>query len=130
MVESAAPIIVRRIGSEPAFLNRTGSMALEKDKEMSFICVPICRGRKVLGAISASRLYRSEAALRQHVNVLSVMAQMLAHAVELYLVENIDKVEWEKRTRLLLSDLKERFHPSNMARYGVEGLMANAAMLA
>ena len=114
VVESAEPIIVRKIGSEPAFLNRTGSLALERDKDMSFICVPIRHGRKVLGAISASRLYRTESALQQHVNVLSVMAQMLAHAVELYLVENIDKVEWEKRTRLLLSDLKERFHPSNM----------------
>ncbi len=114
VVESAEPIIVRRVGSEPAFLNRTGSLALERDKDMSFICVPIRHGRKVLGAISASRLYRTEAALQQHVNVLCLMAQMLAHAVELYLVENIDKVEWEKRTRLLLSDLKERFHPSNM----------------
>ena len=114
VVESAEPMIVRRIGSEPAFLNRTGSLALERDKDMAFICVPIRHGRKVLGAISASRLYSTEAALQQHVNVLCLMAQMLAHAVELYLVENIDKVEWEKRTRLLLSDLKERFHPSNM----------------
>ena len=93
VVESAEPIIVRRIGSEPAFLNRTGSLALERDKDMSFICVPIRHGRKVLGAISASRLYRTEAALQQHVNVLCLMAQMLAFAVELYLVENIDKVE-------------------------------------
>ena len=28
VVESAEPIIVRRVGSEPAFLNRTGSLAL------------------------------------------------------------------------------------------------------
>ena len=114
VVESATPRMVRRIGDEPAFLNRTGSMTLEKDRDMSFICVPIRLGRKVLGAISASRLYRRESAMQQHVNVLSVMAQMLAHAIELYLVENIDRVEWEKRTRLLLSELKERFHPSNM----------------
>ncbi|MDE8731377.1 hypothetical protein PZH39_17030, partial [Desulfovibrio desulfuricans] len=39
VVESAEPIIVRNIGSEPAFLNRTGSLALERDKDMSFICV-------------------------------------------------------------------------------------------
>ena len=49
VVESAEPIIVRRIGSEPAFLNRTGSLALERDKDMSFICVPIRHGRKVAG---------------------------------------------------------------------------------
>ena len=68
-------------------------MALERDKDMSFICVPIRHGRKVAGRFSASRLYRTEAALQQHVNVLFLMAQMLALAVELYLVENIDKVE-------------------------------------
>lgn len=114
VVETASPMVVRAIGDEPAFLNRTGSVALESDKRMSFICVPIALGRKVLGAISASRLYASDAALRKHVDVLTVMAQMLAHAVELYLVEHVDRVEWEKRTRLLLSELKERFHPSNM----------------
>ncbi|MFT4302575.1 MAG: sigma 54-interacting transcriptional regulator [Desulfovibrio sp.] len=114
VVENATPIVLRRIGSEPDFLNRTGTIMLDSDKDMSFICVPIHLGRKVLGAISASRLYQSDEALHKHVNILSVMAQMLAHAVELYLVENIDRVEWEKRTRLLLSDLKERFHPDNM----------------
>lgn len=114
VVESAEPIIVRNIGSEPAFLNRTAALPLSATRICPSSACPSGHGRKVLGAISASRLYRTESALQQHVNVLSVMAQMLAHAVELYLVENIDKVEWEKRTRLLLSDLKERFHPSNM----------------
>lgn len=114
VVESAKTIVVPRIGNEPAFLNRTGSLTLDKDLDMSFICVPIIRGNKVLGTISAERLYGSEYFLLRHVAILSVVAHMLSHAMELYLVENIDKIEWEKRTRLLLGDLKERFQPLNI----------------
>ena len=82
VVETATPIVLRRIGSEPDFLNRTGTILLDSDRNMSFICVPIRLGRKVLGAISASRLYQNDAALEKHVDVLHVMAQMLAHAVD------------------------------------------------
>jgi Nif-specific regulatory protein len=39
---------------------------------------------------------------------------MLAQAVELYLVENVDKVLWEQRHRKLLEELQARFKPSNI----------------
>ncbi|MDR1656726.1 MAG: sigma 54-interacting transcriptional regulator [Deltaproteobacteria bacterium] len=114
VVETAQPIVVRRIRDEPGYLNRTGSLATERDRDNSFICVPIKLGRKVLGAIGAVRHYQTDQFMDKHVKVLGVMAHMLSHAVELYLVENIDKVEWERRTRTLLGELKERYHPSNI----------------
>ena len=114
VVESARPIIVPRIGDEPAFLNRTGSLSRAEDREHAFICVPISRGKKVLGSISAVRHYDNDDLLNKHVNALVVVSYMLAQAVELYLVENVDKVLWEKRHRDLMRELRERFKPSTI----------------
>ncbi|WP_245590670.1 sigma-54-dependent Fis family transcriptional regulator [Nitratidesulfovibrio termitidis] len=114
VVETAQPIIVPRIGDEPAFLNRTRSLSGGPDLELSFMCVPILRGSKVLGTISAERLYEDRRFLDRHVDVLTVMSHMLAHAVELYLVEKVDLARWEQRTRRLVDRLKERFHPASI----------------
>jgi Nif-specific regulatory protein len=114
VVELAKPIIVPRIGDEPTFLNRTESLSHPDDGECAFVCVPIMRGRKVLGSISAVRRYDNEELLAKHVDALVVVSYMLAQAVELYLVENVDKVLWEQRHRALLGELRERFKPSNI----------------
>jgi Nif-specific regulatory protein len=112
VVEQAAPIVVPRIGQEPAILNRTGSLSRPEDRENAFVCVPILRGKKVLGSISAVRCYDNEELLRKHVDALVVVSYLLAQAVELYLVENVDKVLWEKRHRELMGELRARFMPS------------------
>lgn len=114
VVETAQPIIVLRIGDEPDFLNRTGSLSRDSDRELSFVCVPILRGKKVLGTISLERLYDNERLLNKHVDALVAASYMLAQAVELYLVENVDKVLWENQTRKLMGELKARFKPSNI----------------
>ncbi len=114
VVESACPIIVPRIGNEPAFLNRTGSLSRPEDRDHAFLCVPILRGKKVLGSISAIRRYDNEELLEKHVDALTVVSYMLAQAVELYLVENVDKVLWEQRHRELVEELRARFKPANI----------------
>lgn len=115
VVESASPMIVPRIGDEPAFLNRTGSLSRPEDRDHAFLCVPILRGKKVLGSISAIRHYdNNKELLAKHVDTLMVVSYMLAQAVELYLVENVDKVLWEQRHRQLLEELRVRFKPSSI----------------
>ncbi|AHF89186.1 Fis family transcriptional regulator [Opitutaceae bacterium TAV5] len=114
VVELAKPLVVPRIGSEPAFLNRTGMLSAEEERDSAFICIPILRGKKVLGSISAIRRYEHEELLHKHVDALVVVSDMLAQAVELYLIENVDKVRWEQRQRALIGELKERYKPSNI----------------
>lgn len=113
-MESAKPIVVPRIGSEPAFLNRTGVLSRSADPEHAFLCVPIMRGEKVLGSISAMRHYGSEELLERHFNTLIVISDILAQSVELYLVESIDKVQWEQRNQELNRQLQARYKPSNI----------------
>ncbi|SFA86607.1 sigma 54-interacting transcriptional regulator [Azotobacter beijerinckii] len=115
VVESGQSIVVPCIRDEPAFLNRTGSRDCESDDaNLSFICVPIMRGRQVMGTISAERLYDNAELLKLDVEVLSILATTTAQAVELYLVENVENVALEAENRRLRNELGERFKPANI----------------
>lgn len=114
VVESGQAIVVPRIGNEPNFLNRTQSRNEAADTRLSFLCVPIQRGKKVMGTISAERLYDNKGLLKLDVEVLSILATVTAQAVELYLLENLQKAELEDENRRLKSELKKKFKPSNI----------------
>ena len=113
VVETGEAIVVPQIGDEPSFLDRTQSRSAS-DRRLSFLCVPIMRSKKVLGTISAERIYDNSRLLKLDVEVLSILATMTAQAVELYLVENIEKVALENENRRLRSVIKSRFKPSNI----------------
>jgi Nif-specific regulatory protein len=113
VVETGQSIMLHSIGNEPAFLHRS-SLRFGLDQEFSFVCVPIMRGRKVLGTISAERIYDSVKLLELDVELLSTFAAMVAPAVELHLMENFDKADLEKENRRLNDALKRKFKPANI----------------
>ena len=114
VIETARPIIVPRISEEPLFLNRTRSRNNREDSKLSFLCVPIMRGRKVMGAVSAERIYDNQRLLNLDAEILSILAATTAQAVELFLLENIHTVALEEENRRLRMALKARFKPSNI----------------
>lgn len=114
VVETGKAIMLLRISEEPAFLHRTRSLKYGLDQELSFVCVPIMRGRKVLGTISAERIYDSMKLLEQDVELLATFAAMIAPAVDLYLMEHFDKVNLEKENQRLTDALKQKFKPANI----------------
>ncbi len=114
VVESGQPIVVPKISEEPAFLNRTGSRSSQADKDVSFLCVPIMRGKKVMGTISAERIYDNRRLLNLDVEILSILAATTAQAVELYLLENIHKAALEDENRRLRQALQAKFKPTNI----------------
>ncbi|RTL32666.1 MAG: GAF domain-containing protein [Rhodocyclaceae bacterium] len=114
VVETGQPIVVPKISDEPNFLNRTGSRSNIGDTRLSFLCVPILRGRKVMGTISAERIYDNRRLLKLDVEVLSILAATTAQDVELYLLENVKKVALEDENQRLRTALKEKFKPANI----------------
>ena len=56
MVEAGKPIIVPRLRDNPSSLPHTIS-GNGANKNASFFCVPILHAKKVLGTISAERVY-------------------------------------------------------------------------
>ncbi|HBF34759.1 TPA: sigma-54-dependent Fis family transcriptional regulator, partial [Candidatus Sumerlaeota bacterium] len=113
VVETKQAIIVPKIGEEPMFLGRTHSRTDDR-LEYSFVCIPILRGKKALGAISVEKHYTSQIALDNDVDLLTFVASIMAQSVELYLLENEEKTYWESENRRLQEALKEKFRPSNI----------------
>lgn len=119
VVETGKAIIARRLHNNPDFLDRTRAHN-EKEKKGNlkantvFLSVPIMRAQKVLGTIGAERVYMNQHLLKQDVELLSMIASMIAPAVELYLIENFDKVRLENENSRLRNALKKKFKPSNI----------------
>lgn len=114
VVESAKMIVVPRISDEPEFLGRAVDRSNKADRNLSFLCVPILRHGKVMGTISVERLYDNRRLLDLDADILSILAATTAQAVELHLVEKVQKVALEEENRRLRSALQERFKPGNI----------------
>ncbi|WP_413736282.1 sigma 54-interacting transcriptional regulator [Sodalis sp. RH21] len=114
VVETRQPIIVPLIADEPLFLNRTGSWDKTQDGRLSFICVPIMRGMKVMGTIGVERLYNNRQLLYLDLEVLAIIATTIAQAVELHLLERAHKQVLQDQHARLNHELKEKFKPANI----------------
>jgi len=114
VVETGQAIIVPQLKDNPSYLNRTLAHGDGTHMNASFVCIPIIHAKKVLGTISAERVYLNRRLLKQDVELLATIASMIAPAVELFLLENVDKVRLENENRRLQNALKERFKPSNI----------------
>lgn len=114
VVAEGKAIVVPRISDEPQFLNRARTRSLPAESDLSFICVPIMRGKKVFGTISAERLYDSPGALQQDVELLTLISGMIAPEVELYLIENESRPMLERENLRLREALKKQYMPQNI----------------
>jgi Nif-specific regulatory protein len=114
VVERSTTIVVPRLEKEPAFLDRTGAHKDDSSRRATFICVPIIYCKKVLGTISIERVYRNQHLLKQDVELLGTIASMIGPAVELYLLENVEKVRLESENLRLQSALKQKYKPDNI----------------
>jgi Nif-specific regulatory protein len=114
VVESGKAIVAPRMHENADFLDRTRAHSEKRSLRAAFFCVPIVHAGKALGTIGAERFYMNQRLLKQDVELLAMIASMIAPAVELYLIENVDKVRLENENRRLRNALKERLKPSNI----------------
>jgi Nif-specific regulatory protein len=114
VVESGQPIVVPHLKEDPRFLNCTKAHREGNSLNASFFCVPIIHAKKVLGAISGERVYLNRQLLKQDMELVATLGSMIAPAVELYLLENFEKVRLENENRRLQNALKKRYKPSNI----------------
>jgi len=104
VVETGKPNVVPRLDEEPLFLDRTQSRVEENKEELCFICVPIMVGSEVIGTLSADRRIsvptengnkrrKSDRIdiLQYYVDLLSIIAAMIAQAVRIKQLDNEEK---------------------------------------
>ncbi len=114
VVQTGEAMIVPRISEEPLFLNRTGAREGVGKKDIAFICVPIKVGNEVVGALSADKLFAESVSFEEDARVLSIIASMIAQAVQLRRTMTEEKDRLIEENTRLHEELRERFRPDNI----------------
>ncbi|MCD4721100.1 MAG: sigma 54-interacting transcriptional regulator [Desulfobacula sp.] len=114
VIQSGEPAVVPRISEEPLFLDKTHSRGLAQGQDYSYICVPIKKGNRVVGAISADRPFEGKKSLEKGEKLLSVVAAMVAHHVINIETIRVEKKQLKSENIRLKSELENRYSFTNI----------------
>jgi len=93
IIETGKPIIVPKVSKEPLFLNRMSSWDAEKDKEQTFIGVPIILDYRPLGALIINLSYSPKRDYDSSLKFIQLVASALLQSIR---VQHIIQIEREK----------------------------------
>ncbi|MGD2268974.1 MAG: sigma 54-interacting transcriptional regulator [Desulfobacterales bacterium] len=114
VIQSGKGVAVPRISEEPLFLDRTATRKTQAFQELSFICVPIKKGRQVIGALSVDRPYDESYNLKNGQKLLSVVATMVArHVINLETIR-LEKEKLRDENRRLRKELENKYRVTNI----------------
>ena len=113
VVESGKPVVVPQVSREPMLLNRAVKRKDLKE-ELTFICVPILEGRKVIGALGVDLLFRKDRDYDRAVKFLRVIASMIGQAVRVERLVHAETQRLVAENIHLREELRERYDFSNM----------------
>jgi Nif-specific regulatory protein len=114
VIETGQAVSIPRISKEPLFLDRTVSRKSKQNQEQSFICVPVKKGKQVIGALSADKTYDAAYSLNQGVKLLSVIATMIARHVINLETFRIEKEKLREENISLRKKLENRYRITNI----------------
>ncbi len=114
VIETGEAVSIPKISEEPLFLDRTGARKTRKDMDQSFICVPVKKGKQVIGALSVDRPFDESYSLKSGEKLLSVIATMIAsHVIKLETIQ-MDKERLREENRRLQTVLKDKYSIGNI----------------
>ncbi len=114
VIQTGEAAVVPRISEEPLFLDKTDSRNISKGQDYSFICVPIKKDSRVIGAISADRPFEGKTSLEKGEKLLSVVATMVAHHVINIETIRVEKEQLKTENIRLKSELENRYSFTNI----------------
>jgi Nif-specific regulatory protein len=114
VIQTGRPVAIPKISEEPLFLNRTAARKTKVTDELSFICVPVKKGKQVIGALSVDRPYEEKYPLREGIKLLSVVATMIAqHVINLETI-NMEKEKLRDENKRLRGELENKYRITNI----------------
>jgi Nif-specific regulatory protein len=115
VIQSGKAVTIPKISEEPDFLDRTASRKKKKGiEEISFICVPIKKGKQVIGALSVDRIYEKGYTLKEGEELLSVVATMIAqHVINLETIRR-EKDQLRDENKRLRNELENKYRITNI----------------
>ncbi|MBW1708398.1 MAG: sigma 54-interacting transcriptional regulator [Deltaproteobacteria bacterium] len=114
VVETGDPIIVPHISQEPLFLDRTRIRRQNPAEDISFLCVPIKSGTKVIGTISVDRVFQNEPALKADLRFLTIIATLIARTAVNLETLNREKDQLHRENERLTQALADKFATTNI----------------
>ena len=114
VIETGNAVSIPKISEEPLFLDRTATRKKKRGMDSSFICVPIKKGKQVIGALSVDRPFDKAYSLKGGEKLLSVIATMIAsHVIKLETIR-LEKERLREENRRLQGVLKDKYSISNI----------------
>jgi Nif-specific regulatory protein len=101
VAQTGRPMAIANLGKELHFLDRTGARRHLNRSELSFLCVPIIYGSRVVGVLSADKAVKQVDNIEKEIAILSSVAELLAKAVHSRATE-----EENRRLRDLLGNTR------------------------
>lgn len=115
VLETGRPIAVPKLKNEPLFLDRMGLRKKVSYSELSFLCVPIRAGGKVIGTLSADHVAVEEnVTLKGELRFLEAVADLIAQTVLARQREAENLAMLEAENLRLRSALEDRGKPVEM----------------
>jgi Nif-specific regulatory protein len=109
VIETGKALAIPKISEEPLFLNRTASRKMKIKQEISFICVPVKKGKQVIGAFSVDKPYDEAYSLKGGKKLMSVIATMIAqHVINLETIR-LEKDQLREENRRLRNELENKY---------------------
>ena len=113
VIQTGKGVAIPKISDEPGFLDRTASRKTRIREELSFFCVPIIKGKQVIGALSVDRRYNEQYDLKQGQKLLSVVATMVAqHVINLEKIRR-EKEKLREENQRLRKELENKYRITN-----------------
>jgi Nif-specific regulatory protein len=91
VVESGQPMVIKDIGADPLFLNKTQARKGLEQRKFAFLCVPIKVGNKVVGVLSVDHLFKGDISYEGDIKLLTIIASMVGQAVKIRELADKDK---------------------------------------
>lgn len=80
VVQSGKSIVIKDIGKDPKFLNKTG-IRREKNQQMAFLCSPIIINNKIMGTLSIHKVHSNIEDFSPEEKFLNIVGALIAKSV-------------------------------------------------
>jgi len=114
VIESGRPMAVAKIDEEPLFLDRTEARRRINKSKISFICVPIKEGRRIIGALSVDRIFEGPYPMDEDVRFLTIITSLILQKVALLEKINRERERLNEENLRLRKELGKKYSFSNI----------------
>jgi Nif-specific regulatory protein len=114
VLEQGETIIVPLVSEEPRFQFRVHQRKKSPQRDVSFICVPIRLDNEVIGTLAVDHAAQSAPLLGETAQLIEIVASLIANDVRARRMARIERETLEAENQRLLSQLQEKFRPTNM----------------